>query len=431
MTRTTRLTFRPLRSCVATALFAAILASAGGALAAVDLTGNWKYRFQYDFGLTDMGDMTAVQSGTTLTIDVGAAVGAMTGTIDPVTGTFDVTSPWRTPTGPFGPCEGIRIGGTVTPDGNSMSGRGEVLAQGGPFSCGPLGLSFTADRDLCGNGVIDAGEACDDGNRASLFDCCSPTCQIKPAGSACRFSSGACDPGETCDGVSSVCPANQVSPAGTACRAPAGACDVGETCNGVNGFCPPDTGPPDADGDGVGDPCDACPRNADERVLKPRLTLASYDGVDGNDKLVLKAEIPLSSTAAAFLDPASTGVQVDVGSLEVVLPAGAYSAATRHGWKTAASGRSWAFRGTDPLLAVSSATIKLASHKSGSRAIVKLTGKKRTFADTLPGMPLSLHLVLDPPVATSMSCGAGSFAADGGPSPACTIKAKNTALSCH
>src|SRR5207237_3861935 len=37
---------------------------------------------------------------------------------------------------------------------------------------------------ICGNGVVDLGEQCDDGNLVA-GDCCSPTCQFEPAGQAC------------------------------------------------------------------------------------------------------------------------------------------------------------------------------------------------------------------------------------------------------
>src|SRR5207237_149459 len=37
---------------------------------------------------------------------------------------------------------------------------------------------------ICGNGVLDHGEQCDDGNTVA-GDCCSPTCQFEPLGSPC------------------------------------------------------------------------------------------------------------------------------------------------------------------------------------------------------------------------------------------------------
>jgi hypothetical protein len=263
------------------------------------------------------------------------------------------------------------------------------------------------------------------------------------------------------NGVSQTCPANQFAPAGTSCRAPAGACDVGEVCTGTSPVCPPDLGPPDADGDGVGDLCDPCPGNARNTILaKPRLGLASYDAVAGNDKFSLEAKLPLSSAAAAFLDPVADGMEIAIGrplssaaaafldpvtdgpeiaigtagepgSLGVTLPPGAYDPATGKGWTAAKSSREWSFRGADPLLPVTTAAIELVLGTSGPRAVVTASGERRSFADTIPALPLSLRLVLDPPLATSATCGAAVFSGAGGPPPNCELKSQGTALSCR
>jgi cysteine-rich repeat protein len=68
-------------------------------------------------------------------------------------------------------------------------------------------------QPACGDGVVQAGEQCDDGNEAT-GDCCSPTCQVQNVGSACPedgnpCSSDACDAGGTC--------AHPARPDGTAC----------------------------------------------------------------------------------------------------------------------------------------------------------------------------------------------------------------------
>jgi cysteine-rich repeat protein len=355
-----------------------------------------------------------------------------TGTVDPTTGTFQVSTP-------PGECGNAELSGTATPDGNSMSGNGAVWLRipRPPFNCVRLTFTFTAERILCGNGMLDPGETCDDGNRLP-FDCCSPTCQLVAAGTPCRGAAGLCDLPETCDGVSQTCPADQVAPAGTSCRAPAGACDVGEVCTGTSPSCPPDLGPPDADGDGVGDLCDPCPGNPRTTVLaKPRLGLASYDAVAGNDEFLLDAVLPLSSAAAAFLDPVTDGLEIaigaagDPGSLDVTLPPGAYDPATGQGWKAAKSGREWSFRGADPLLPVTTATIELVLDTAGPRAVVTASGNRRSFAETIPALPLSLRLVLDPPLATSVTCGGAVFSGAGGPPPTCELRSRGTALSCR
>jgi cysteine-rich repeat protein len=59
-------------------------------------------------------------------------------------------------------------------------------------------LSLLLDA-ACGDGLLDADEACDDGNdRAG--DCCSPTCHFEAAGTVCG--GGGCDP-RRCDGAGS------------------------------------------------------------------------------------------------------------------------------------------------------------------------------------------------------------------------------------
>ncbi len=90
---------------------------------------------------------------------------------------------------------------------------------------------------ICGDGVLDPGETCDDGNLVD-GDCCSSVCQIEPAATVCRSAAGDCDVPESCDGVTDTCPPDLKSNA--PCRAAAGACDISESCDGVSNDCPPD-----------------------------------------------------------------------------------------------------------------------------------------------------------------------------------------------
>src|SRR5207249_762509 len=89
---------------------------------------------------------------------------------------------------------------------------------------------------VCGNGVVDLGEQCDDGNLVA-GDCCSPTCQFEPAGQACA--NNPCISGSTCDGAAACV-------GGTPNTLP---CNDGNACTAA------DTG---AGGVGVGGPPANC-----------------------------------------------------------------------------------------------------------------------------------------------------------------------------
>src|SRR4030095_7641085 len=129
---------------------------------------------------------------------------------------------------------------------------------------------------------------------------------------------------------------------------------------------------------------------------KPRLGLASYDAVAGNDEFSLDAVLPLSSVAGALLDPVTERLEIvigaagDPGSLDVTLPPGAYDPATGQGWKAAKSGREWSFRGADPLLPVTTAALKLVPDNSRPRAVVTASGNRRSCPETVPPPPRAL-----------------------------------------
>src|SRR5438046_8668963 len=80
---------------------------------------------------------------------------------------------------PAGDCgNGVLEAGEQCDDGNTVAGDG----------CSP-----SCQREVCGNHILDPGEQCDDGNTVS-GDGCSPTCQREP-----RCGAGARDPREARD----------------------------------------------------------------------------------------------------------------------------------------------------------------------------------------------------------------------------------------
>jgi hypothetical protein len=124
---------------------------------------------------------------------------------------------------------------------------------------------YLATMSLCGDGQLDAGEECDDGNNAD-GDCCDAECRLEASGSACDQDGDHCTV-EQCDGLGMCVFKQDLIPCcgdgtchdvfegcGTcsadcgACPGPCGngTCDVGE--NAIN--CANDCGPtPDKCGD--------------------------------------------------------------------------------------------------------------------------------------------------------------------------------------
>ena len=95
------------------------------------------------------------------------------------------------------PDNGIFCDGTEYCDEN-----GDACASTGDPCEAPYACDEPSDSCMlieCGNGMLEPGEQCDDGNVLG-GDCCDAACQYEPAGSLC--SDGAyCNGAETCDGA--------------------------------------------------------------------------------------------------------------------------------------------------------------------------------------------------------------------------------------
>jgi cysteine-rich repeat protein len=139
-----------------------------------------------------------------------------------------------------------------------------------------LTATFTGAGAVCGNGKVEPGEDCDDGNTLN-GDCCSSTCHFEATGSSCT-DHNACTVGETCNlgvcggGTAVVCnDGNQCTQ--DSCVPATGcvfnptpmngqACNDGQVCT-INDVCNAGTcagsPAPDTDSDGVCNPADNCP----------------------------------------------------------------------------------------------------------------------------------------------------------------------------
>ncbi|HZT07776.1 MAG TPA: hypothetical protein VFC51_12150 [Chloroflexota bacterium] len=331
------------------------------------------------------------------------------------------------------------------------------------LAAGPDGALLVADllnfrirkiagASVCGDGIIDAGEACDDDNTAN-GDCCSSTCQIEPATTVCRPAAGSCDVPETCDGVSPTCPSDHVAAVGVVCRPVADRCDVAETCNGGDIDCPSDVHLPDGDGDGLCDTVDGCPFDFDPSqtdtdgdglgdvcdpctlgvsIRKPLLRLSDFTTPHGDDRLTFQGTLEFSG--APIFDPTAQGLRVLVNDpvrrtiVDLGIPGGTYSSSAKTGWRTNARHSRFVFGGAlvDGSMARATVVREVADHKR-IRFLVKAS--RSSFERVFVG-PLSATLILDPPTAETGSCGELTFAGPP-PLPSCSFNRNRRLLTCR
>src|SRR5882724_10551412 len=95
---------------------------------------------------------------------------------------------------------------------------------------------------ICGNGILETKESCDDGaNNGTAGSCCTTTCTFKTSGTACTDDGNVCTT-DQCNGTvgSPLCVHNPGN-SGTTCRSAANECDNAELCTGLSSTCPNDT----------------------------------------------------------------------------------------------------------------------------------------------------------------------------------------------
>lgn len=92
---------------------------------------------------------------------------------------------------------------------------------------------------ICGNGIIDPSEQCDDGsNNGGAGSCCTTDCQLAAAFTVCDASDGPCELAAVCSGNSALCPNKEFVAAGTVCDEAEGPCELDAVCSGDSALCP-------------------------------------------------------------------------------------------------------------------------------------------------------------------------------------------------
>ncbi|MBX3027968.1 hypothetical protein KF840_24000 [bacterium] len=224
-----------------------------------------------------------------------------------------------------------------------------VVGTASPGGCEP-------GAKLCGNGIVDAGEQCDDGNSSS-GDCCDSDCQYEPAGSACS-DHDACTSGDVCNGAG-------------ACAGPTVLnCDDANACTAD--ACDPMTGCVNEAG-----PATGCLTAAKGLFMIKNAT------DDAKDKLMWKWGKGAPVSQAALADPTgSTDYALCVYSGPGGTLVGAASLPAGSGW-SALGNTGYLFKGTSPN------GLTKALLKGGASGKPKAQAKGKGSALPDPALPLS------------------------------------------
>ena len=131
----------------------------------------------------------------------------------------------------------------------SVSDLNILISNGDDFCLFNIPDDVVGDPE-CGNGILEANEACDCGTPAECTNnccdaatcqpvagaecasgaCCTSQCMLASYGTECRAPVGDCDIAEYCLGDSNQCPENNVVANGISCNSDSGYC--------LNGECP-------------------------------------------------------------------------------------------------------------------------------------------------------------------------------------------------
>jgi hypothetical protein len=244
-------TARPAARRLALVVAAAVVLTARTVAAVVEVTGAWDVTWGPPGG---QRICILTQAAPSLVIDCEQIFDGPLGPLGPFTlhATIDANTGefwWTNPSNPEFGCPDSSVTGTVDPSSTSFTGHAAFWGFNPSFGgCFAYQSDLTAVRSACGNGSLDAGEFCDDGNNADGDCTCGKFC-ADPEGAAC-------DDGVFCNGADEcqggVCAIHPGDPCHTTpcadhcnedadnCFEPAGTLQCGpcQACNGA-GACAP------------------------------------------------------------------------------------------------------------------------------------------------------------------------------------------------
>ena len=180
---------------------------------------------------------------------------------------------------------------------------------------------------------------------------------------------------------------------------------------------PPTGGPPVFPPPAVLAPCPATCASGGA-IAKATVVVRKLATPPGDDSLLFRGDVVLPHPFDPSLDPAATGVHVVLADasgarpLDVLVPPGAYSAATRSGWKVSPDGRRWRYvnRGASAPGAITSVVVQDLSRQTPGLVRFTVKGMRGAYAIDPARLPLEALFVADPPTAETGQCGVAAFA---------------------
>ncbi len=255
-----------------------------------------------------------------------------------------------------------------------------------------------ATPPACGDGFVDPGEQCDDGNTVS-GDGCSATCKLEACGNGVVDGSEQCDDGAG-NGTDNCCTTlcRLVDPDGDGICSRDDICpDDADNDSDHDGYCVGPTFHPPALGGG--DPCSRSGGAGD--FAKPHLVMTRLDQAAGTQKLTIKGafQIPIGGPPIA---PATSGVHLRIVGhsgtliLDEHLPPGLFSAATPVGWKAGTSTFTYVDK-TVPPIHNGIKKLVVGDHSAKTPGLVTLvvSGDHGSYAVTNADLPLTVEFELD------------------------------------
>jgi len=256
---------------------------------------------------------------------------------------------------------------------------------------------------LCGNGVLNLGEECDNGDANSLpGSCCNSLCRFRPVGTVCRYAADPCDAVERCTGDSPLCPAD---------TGVLGDSDEDGFCDPRDN-CPLESNPQqeDRDEDGLGDVCDPCTNVFPGRLAPAYFRIRKFHYPFGEQRLKVQGTMTVPSNPP--LDPMARGMRVIATDalertvFDVTVPPGAWNPATRVGWApVGGAGPRWSFADRrDTVVGVDKAYVQVVDSSATSVTLRMLAESRGNSFAIAPELPLKVTVVTDTPMAMDGQC---------------------------